>query len=179
MTKIIPIRDLKDTTKISEMCHEEACPIFITKNGYQDLVIMSAEVYDRITAPTPLYPKYSIPQPQEFKVAEAPATIAYNPPQLKIYTIDEIKEIVKPIFDKFKVKSATLFGSYAKGKATTRSDIDMLVDSGLRGWDFCELLDEVCNAFSCPIDLIDKREVNKGSKVEKEIKETGVKIYGK
>lgn len=44
----IPIRDLKNTAAISEMCKRSAAPIYVTKNGYNDMVIMSAEVYDRI-----------------------------------------------------------------------------------------------------------------------------------
>ena len=44
----IPIRDLKNTSEISAMCKQSNAPIFITKNGYNDMVIMSAEVYDRI-----------------------------------------------------------------------------------------------------------------------------------
>ena len=44
----IPIRDLKNTAAISEMCKKSAEPIYVTKNGYNDMVIMSAEVYDRI-----------------------------------------------------------------------------------------------------------------------------------
>ena len=44
----IPIRDLKNTASISEMCKKSAAPIYVTKNGYNDMVIMSAEVYDRI-----------------------------------------------------------------------------------------------------------------------------------
>ena len=44
----IPIRDIKNTAAVSEMCKKSAAPIFVTKNGYNDMVIMSAEVYDRI-----------------------------------------------------------------------------------------------------------------------------------
>ena len=44
----IPIRDLKNTAAVSEMCKKSAAPIFVKKNGYIDMVIMSAEVYDRI-----------------------------------------------------------------------------------------------------------------------------------
>ena len=44
----IPIRDLKNTAAVSEMCKKSAAPIFVTKNGYNAMVIMSAEVYDRI-----------------------------------------------------------------------------------------------------------------------------------
>lgn len=47
MPKIIPIRDLRDTTKISELCNKTKEPIFITKNGYGDMVIMSLETYEQ------------------------------------------------------------------------------------------------------------------------------------
>ena len=47
MPKIIPIKELKDTAKISEMCHENDGPIYVTKNGYGDMVIMSMETYEK------------------------------------------------------------------------------------------------------------------------------------
>ena len=48
MPIIMPIRDLRNTSEISERAHRENQPIFITKNGYSDLVVMSAELYDRL-----------------------------------------------------------------------------------------------------------------------------------
>lgn len=47
MPQIIPIRDLKNTSKLSQMCRESKEPIFITKNGYGDMVIMSMELYEQ------------------------------------------------------------------------------------------------------------------------------------
>lgn len=47
MTMIIPIRDLRNTGNISELAHKRQEPIFITKNGYSDLVVMSAELYEK------------------------------------------------------------------------------------------------------------------------------------
>ena len=46
MPRIIPIRDLKDTSAISQMCNEVSEPIYVTKNGYGDMVIMSMKVYE-------------------------------------------------------------------------------------------------------------------------------------
>lgn len=46
MPKIIPIKDLKNTAEISEMCHTAEEPIYVTKNGYGDMVIMSVEMYE-------------------------------------------------------------------------------------------------------------------------------------
>ena len=48
MPQIIPIRDLKKTAEISDMCHNSEEPIYITKNGYGDMVIMSMETYDEL-----------------------------------------------------------------------------------------------------------------------------------
>ena len=47
MPQIIPIRDLKKTAEISQMCKDSGEPIFITKNGYGDMVIMSMELYEQ------------------------------------------------------------------------------------------------------------------------------------
>lgn len=47
MPQIIPIRDLKKTAEISDMCHNSEEPIYITKNGYGDMVIMSMETYEK------------------------------------------------------------------------------------------------------------------------------------
>ena len=46
MPRIIPIRDLKDTAAISQMCSETDEPVYITKNGYGDMVIMSMKAYE-------------------------------------------------------------------------------------------------------------------------------------
>ena len=48
MPEIRPITDLRNTNEISEICHTKKEPVFITKNGYGDLVIMSIETYERI-----------------------------------------------------------------------------------------------------------------------------------
>ncbi|MBQ9277705.1 MAG: type II toxin-antitoxin system Phd/YefM family antitoxin [Lachnospiraceae bacterium] len=47
MPTIMPIRDLRNTSDISELAHKKQEPIFITKNGYSDLVVMSAELYEK------------------------------------------------------------------------------------------------------------------------------------
>lgn len=48
MPKIRPITELRNTTEISEICHSELEPVFITKNGYGDMVVMSIETYEQI-----------------------------------------------------------------------------------------------------------------------------------
>ena len=48
MPQILPITDLRKTNEISEICHKDHEPVFITKNGYGDLVVMSIESYDNL-----------------------------------------------------------------------------------------------------------------------------------
>ncbi|MFZ3578032.1 type II toxin-antitoxin system Phd/YefM family antitoxin [Virgibacillus sp. DJP39] len=52
-----PIKDLRNTTEISELCHQSKEPVFITKNGYGDLVVMSMETYENSLAKLELYQK--------------------------------------------------------------------------------------------------------------------------
>ena len=55
--QIIPIRDLRNTNEISERCKASNEPIFITKNGYGDMVLMSMETYQRTVAMSEVYRK--------------------------------------------------------------------------------------------------------------------------
>ena len=57
MTEIRPLDDLKNTEKISELCHQSDEPIYITKDGYGDLVVMSKKSYDKKLARLELYEK--------------------------------------------------------------------------------------------------------------------------
>lgn len=96
----------------------------------------------------------------------------------KVYTVSELKDILYPIFAEHGVRSAVLFGSYSKGLATERSDVDLLVDSGLRGLAFFGLLEGVSSALGTPVDLIDVSQIERGSLIDQEISRSGVKIYG-
>ncbi len=57
MPQIIPIRDLKNTAEISEKCHATSEPLFVTKNGYGDMVIMSIENYEKMAYMNDIYRK--------------------------------------------------------------------------------------------------------------------------
>ena len=55
MPQIIPIKDLKNTRERSEMCHKSEDPIFVTKNGYGDMVIMSLETFEKNSGMSDFY----------------------------------------------------------------------------------------------------------------------------
>lgn len=64
MPQIIPIKDLKNTAEISELCHKSSDPIYITKNGYGDMVIMSMENYEKLIKTINLYKELEISEKQ-------------------------------------------------------------------------------------------------------------------
>jgi len=96
----------------------------------------------------------------------------------RTYTLSELKNVLYPIFTQYGIRNATLFGSYAKGCATENSDVDLLVDSGLRGLAFYGLLESVVSALKIPVALIDVSQLDAGSEVDLEIKESGVHFFG-
>ena len=62
MPKIIPLRELKNASKMSEMCHKTEKPIFITKNGYGDMVIMSLETFEKNSGMSDFYGDIEFPK---------------------------------------------------------------------------------------------------------------------
>ena len=78
MPQIIPIKDLKNTSEISEWCHKSAEPIYITKNGYGDMVIMSMETYESTMQRLSVYKdiELSEKQVQSGQVKEARSALA-------------------------------------------------------------------------------------------------------
>lgn len=75
-----------------------------------------------------------------------------------MYTLEDIRRIVQPIAEKYRLPAVYLFGSYARGTPTERSDLDLLVDT--TATEITSLLslgalyNELSEAFAVPIDLI-------------------------
>ncbi|MBQ6873653.1 MAG: nucleotidyltransferase domain-containing protein [Clostridia bacterium] len=90
-----------------------------------------------------------------------------------------VSDILFPVFQKHGINKAVLFGSVAKGTNNINSDIDIVVDSHLKGLKFIGLLEDVKQAINMDVDLFDISHIEKGSLVEEEIKRTGVLIYEK
>ena len=99
----------------------------------------------------------------------------------KIYTIEEIKDILNEILKDEPVYQVILFGSYAKKKATNKSDIDLIIDtkSTLKGFALLKLICQIQEKLQKDIDGFEKYEIIDDSPIDKEIKETGVIIYEK
>ena len=99
----------------------------------------------------------------------------------KVYSIEDIKNMIYEILIHTDVEKAILFGSYAKNEPTENSDIDILIDSKgkMKGLKFFVLFYMIREKFDKDVDVIEKSEINKNSKIEKEIEKTGVVIYEK
>lgn len=96
-----------------------------------------------------------------------------------ILTINEIKEICNEVFEKYEIEFCYLFGSYAKGKETELSDIDLFISAPtVTGLDFFGLIEELRENLHKKVDLIDIRSLKEGNELFKEIFKDGIKIYG-
>ena len=99
----------------------------------------------------------------------------------KIYTIEELKNMLKDIFKNFAVKKAILFGSYAKNTPTEKSDIDLVIDSEgkLLNIYFYGLLEDLVQKLQKNVDLFEITEIQKDSRIYNDIKNEGVIVYEK
>lgn len=99
----------------------------------------------------------------------------------KIYSLEDIKKMLKEILMHTEVEKAILFGSYAKNNPTEQSDIDILIDSNgkIRGLKYFAIIDMIKQKFDKDVDVIEKAEIDKNSKIDKEIERTGIIVYEK
>lgn len=97
-----------------------------------------------------------------------------------LLTIDQIKEKVNKLFDeeyKGQIDFCYLFGSYAKGLANEKSDVDLYVSSSLTGLRFVGLIENLRQTLHKKIDLIRSSELKNNIELVNEIMKYGIKIY--
>ena len=96
------------------------------------------------------------------------------------YTIVEIKEKALPIAVGFGVDALILFGSYARGEADEKSDLDFLIQKGnMKGLlSYCGMIADLEDVFHCHVDLIIKNAI-KDKQFLQEIGKDEVKLYEK
>ena len=117
-------------------------------------------------------------------------TIKYNyiVEQLsKINRIDEetgvleLEDIVRKcskVFERYEVSFCYLFGSYAKGKATPVSDVDLLISANVKGLKFYGLVEEIRTTLHKKVDVLDINQLKDNIELTEEIFKDGIKIYG-
>lgn len=95
-----------------------------------------------------------------------------------ILTIEQIKNICTSVFEEYSVEYCYLFGSYAKGKATEVSDVDLLISTPVSGMRFYDLVESVREALQKKVDILNREQLNNNPELINEILKDGIKIYG-
>lgn len=95
-----------------------------------------------------------------------------------VLTFETIVKIVDEIFAKYDVEYCYLFGSYAKGKANDKSDVDLFISTTLTGIRFFGLVEELRTALHKKVDLLTLNQLNNNNELINEIFKDGIKIYG-
>ena len=98
-----------------------------------------------------------------------------------LLTIEQIKVMVSELFDSYysgQIEFCYLFGSYAKGLANEKSDVDLYIASSLTGLHFVGLVEKLRQTLHKKVDLIRSSELNNNIELMNEIMKDGIKIYG-
>ena len=95
-----------------------------------------------------------------------------------ILAIEDIRRICEAVFENYKVNYCYLFGSYAKGKATEKSDVDLLISTETKGLQFFGLVELLREQLHKKVDLLDSRQLLNNQPLLDEILKDGIKIYG-
>ena len=93
----------------------------------------------------------------------------------------ELEDIVRKcskVFERYEVSFCYLFGSYAKGKATPVSDVDLLISANVKGLKFYGLVEEIRTALHKKVDVLDVNQLKGNIELTEEILKDGIKIYG-
>ena len=77
-------------------------------------------------------------------------------------TVTEIAEKAKPVFEKYGVKRARIFGSFARGEARPDSDVDMVVDlERPLGFEYFAMQNELERELGREVDVMTENSINK------------------
>ena len=105
-------------------------------------------------------------------------TYGYVDEETGILTVDEIREACVSVLSGYPVEYCYLFGSYAKGKATPTSDVDLLIYTTVSGLRFYGLVEELRERMGKKVDVLDQKQIAENFDLTNEILKNGIKIYG-
>ena len=95
-----------------------------------------------------------------------------------ILTTEQIRMCCKEILDAYQVEYCYLFGSYAKGKATGQSDVDLLISTKETGLRFYEIAERLRESLHKKVDLLDMKQLVNNETLIHEMLKDGIKVYG-
>ena len=95
-----------------------------------------------------------------------------------ILSLEQIRNTCSQVFEGKEASYCYLFGSYAKGKATEHSDVDLLVSTPISGMRFYDLVEELREQLCKQVDVLNQDQLKDNLSLVEEILKDGVKIYG-
>lgn len=111
-------------------------------------------------------------------ILEQLAQINFVDEEHGLLTIEDITRKCANVFEHYEVKFCYLFGSYAKGKETPTSDVDLLISADVKGLKFYGLVEELRVALKKKVDVLDINQLKDNLELTEEILKDGIKIYG-
>ncbi len=95
-----------------------------------------------------------------------------------ILSVDKIKEITNKVLTDYDVEYCYLFGSYARGKATETSDIDLLISTSVSGLDFYGLIEALRSELKKKVQVVTLEALKDNPSLLNDILKEGIKLYG-
>ncbi len=111
-------------------------------------------------------------------IVEQLSKINYIDEETGILELEGIVRKCTEVFERYEVSFCYLFGSYAKGKATQTSDVDLLISANVKGLKFYGLVEEIRTALHKKVDVLDMNQLKENIELTEEIFKDGIKIYG-
>lgn len=111
-------------------------------------------------------------------IIEKLSKINYIDEENGVLTVEDITRICSKVLEQYDVNFCYLFGSYAKGKATPMSDVDLLISADVKGLKFYGLVEEIREALRKKVDILDINQLKENIELTEEILKDGIKIYG-
>jgi hypothetical protein len=94
-----------------------------------------------------------------------------------ILKYEDIVSKCSHVFEEYPVRFCYLFGSYAKGTATERSDVDLLVSADISGIRFYGLAERLRETLKKNVDLINIEQLKDNTELLNEVMRDGIRIY--
>ena len=110
-------------------------------------------------------------------IVEQLSKINYIDEETGILELEDIVRKCTEVFERYEVSFCYLFGSYAKGKATQTSDVDLLISANVKGLKFYGLIEEIRTALHKKVDVLDMNQLKENIELTEEIFKDGIKIY--
>ncbi len=94
-----------------------------------------------------------------------------------VYSLDEVKALLRPVFEKYGLKKAAVFGSYARNTANHGSDIDILVhfDDSFELDKYLRFEADLKRALKKKVDILDFRCISPA--LREDVLREAIEIY--